>query len=549
MYPLQPLVKLMREQKAFKPGLFDSVANKLAADNKAIPASVYASHPVMYCEYAHAMQNSLGNFREYVEDFENHDHMCGGFIWDYVDQAIRASENMQTNAPPGSWIYGGDFGEGYSSYYFCANGIIGADRVPHPSYYETKQVYANVCASDFNAATQTVTLRNKSAFTPLRAHEIHWYILNNGKTVQQGQFDFAEAAPGEETQAHVPYDLSQIDVAGELILTISFRLRKTQSWAPAGYELRFDQFVLAPWQPPALPVQDTPYLSLQKNKSELVLQSDHIKAMFKKGRLASLDFGDGELIAQGKKLGLRPNFFRALTDNDMGYFNFVPKLARYHYLRIWRICSNTMFARRTKATRISQDRIKVHVNWVPTGETFGTRTTYTIHGSGMIGVQHRARGFLLPMLRVGLRLGLDPRLAQAKWYGRGPHESQLDRKTGQKIRQHEKPVAELEHRYMRPQENGNREDVRSLSLIDETGKGLRIDAATVINFSAGYYSPEKLDDANHLYALMPDDFISLCVDGFQRGVGGDMPGNAVLHPQYKLKPGKYEFGFVMRKAE
>jgi len=549
MYPLRPLVKLMREQKAFKPGLFDSVANKLAADNKAIPKSTYATHPVIYCEYAHAMQNSLGNFREYVQDFEDYDHMCGGFIWDYIDQSIRASEAMQTSAPPGSWLYGGDFDEGYSSYYFCANGIIGADRQPHPSYYETKQVYANVCASSFDAATQTVTLRNKSLFTPLRAYEIHWYMLNNGAPVQQGVFEFAEAAPGKKAQAHVPYDLTQIEAAGELILTISFRLRKTQAWAPAGYELRFDQFGLTPWAPPAL-AQELSSLSLQKNKSELSLQSDHIKAVFQKGRLTSLDFGDGELIAQGKKLGARPNFFRALTDNDMGFTNFVPKVARYHYLRtIWRTCTNTIFARSVKAARLAQDKVKIQVNWAPTGESFGTRTIYTVHGSGAIEVQHRARGLLIPMLRVGLRMGLDARLTNTKWYGRGPHETQLDRKTGQKIRLHEKPTAELEHRYMRPQENGNREDVRTVILSDEQGNGLRIDAQRVINFSAGYFSPEKLDDANHLFELMPDDYITLCVDGFQRGVGGDLPGNAVLHPQYKLKPGKHEFGFTMRKAE
>jgi len=152
------------------------------------------------------------------------------------------------------------------------------------------------------------------------------------------------------------------------------------------------------------------------------------------------------------------------------------------------------------------------------------------------------------MLRVGMRLGLDQRLLQAKWYGRGPHESQRDRKTGQKIRLHDMPVAELEHRYMRPQENGNREDVRSLELYGSDGHGLRIDAEKAINFSALYYTQEKLDDAKHLYELIPDGYVSLCVDGFQRGVGGDLPGSAFLHEPYKLKPGKYAFGFTMRKA-
>jgi len=548
MYPLQGLVEKMRKQQEFKPGLFDTVANKLAADNKAIPKSKYATHPVMYCEFAHAMQNSLGNFKEYVNDFEQYEHMCGGFIWDYVDQAIRASEAMQTDAPAGSWIYGGDFNEGYSSYYFCANGIIGADRAPHPSYYEVKQVYANLCAPAFEAQSQTVTLRNKNLFTPLRAYEIHWYVTQNGAVVQRGVFEFLDAAPGQEIQTQVPYDLSQLSGGGELVLTISFRLRKTMPWAPAGYELRFDQFVLEPWQGPA-PLREACALSLKKAKGVITMQSEHIKVVFRRGRLVSLDFGDGELLAQSphKKAGLRPNLFRALTDNDLGYFNFAPYLSALNPLKSWKQSSNLVFPWRIKTRRIGPSSVKIDVHWAI--ERYVAKVSYIIHGSGEIEVKHRARGFMLPMLRVGVRLELDPRLESARWYGRGPREAYRDRKTGQKIRLHEKPVAELEHRYMRPQENGNREDVRSLELLDSEGHGLRLEAEQAVSFSAGYYSQEKLDRAKHLYELIPDDYITLCVDGFGRGVGGDMPGNAMLHPQYKLKPGKYVYGFTIRKAE
>ena len=548
MYPLQNLVKLMREQKAFKPGLFQNIANRLAADNKAIPASVYATHPVMYCEYAHAMHNSLGNFREYVQDFEDYPHMCGGFIWDYVDQTIRASEKMQTQHPPGTWIYGGDFDEGKSNYYFCNNGIISADRKPHPSYDEVKQVYANVSAVHFHAGAQRVTLRNKSLFTPMSAYEIHWSLSNNGHVAQKGVLDEVDVEPGQDLQVHVPFDLNGITARGELLLTITFKLRNTQPWAPAGFALRHDQFVLHPWQAPALPADDGK-LGCKRARGQWLLQSGKMKTVFTRGRLSSLDFGDGELIVQGKKLGLQPNVFRALTDNDTGFLNLWAWATSLYPLRwLWKANQRSLFAFSTRARRMSDSHVRLTVRWGSLLPIALPRTTYDIHANGQIKVTHQVRGLLMPMLRVGMKLGVVPELARAKWYGRGPNEAYCDRKSGQQIALHDMPVEQLTYHYTRPQENGNREDVRCLCLVDNCGCGLRVDADTVVNFSAGHFSPQKLDKATHIHALEPDAHITLCVDGFSRGVGGDLPGNALLHEPYKLKPRKYVYTFTISKA-
>ena len=553
MYPLEGLVETMRQKKEFKTGLFDNIANALAADNKAIPAKVYEDHPVIYCEYAHAMQNSLGNFREYVEDFYTYEHMCGGFIWDYVDQSIRNSPHLQSrmDIPNGAWLYGGDFGEGKTNAYFCANGIIGADRVPHPSYYETKQCYADVVAESFDANTRAVLLRNRNSFRPLKFYEIGWELSCDGQPRQQGILE-ADAAPGGCVWAFVPYDLERLD-AGEIILTISFRLRRSQVWASAGYEVGFGQFVVTPRSCGAPPSEEGGLeLSLTKQGKNITLQSENIKVQFEHGWLTSLDLGDGELLAAGprKKSGLRPNFFRALTDNDFSFINFVPALTKFHPWRIWKWASKHVWAQRVKIKRLSESCVQVKVLWGHCPSLIARDvTTYTIHASGTIEVGHRARG-LLPMLRVGMRLGLKEEISRVKWYGHGPQESYCDRKTGQKIREYEMDAADLEHRYMRPQENGNRTDVRMLQLTRADGAGLRIEAAgDVFGFSAGAYSQEKLDDAKHLYELLPDGYLSLCVDGFHRGVGGDMPGSAFLHKPYKLNAGKYAYGFVIKKAE
>ena len=569
MYPSEKLVKQLRGQKAVKPGPFDNIANALAADFKPIPAAVYATHPVIYCEYAHAMENSLGNFREYVEDFYTYDHMCGGFIWDYVDQSIRANEKMPLpeGCMPGSWLYGGDFKEGASSYYFCANGIIGADRSLHPSYYEVKQVYANVLAEGFDPEIQRVTVRNRSVFSQLKEYEVQWKLRLDGETVQQGNLEYPDAGPGGCAEAEVPYDLSQVTQAGELILTISFHLRNTRAWAPAGYEMRFDQFILPSSQWKAPVIEPGEVLAIDKKGKTVTVASPNVTAVFERGWLCSLDFGDGELLTGEKRNGLRPNFFRALTDNDIGYLNFAPMFLRaLNPLRLWKAVSRHIWAQRVKVAQPAPDQAQIKVYWNARGRIVSfprNITTYTVHASGAVETAHRVRTFgFLPMLRVGMRCGLRRDLAQVKWYGRGPHESYCDRKTGQQLRLHECAAAELEHRYMRPQENGNRTDVRWVSFTREDGKGLRIDAACggapslrcalakpdSLSFSAGYYSQEKLDDAKHLYDLIADDYITLCIDGRQRGVGGDQPGAACLHAPYKLKPGKYSFGFTMRRA-
>ncbi|MDR2524579.1 MAG: DUF4981 domain-containing protein [Oscillospiraceae bacterium] len=554
MYPTEDLVKKMRQQKEFRPGLFDNVANALAADNKAIPKKNYATHPVLYCEFAHAMENSLGNFREYCEDFEKYPHMCGGFIWDYVDQSIRTQKNGRTR-----WSYGGDFGESRSSYYFCANGIIGADREPHPSYYEVKQCYASLCATDFDPAAQTVRIHNKYSFLNLSGTEVLWRVLCNGEILQTGVCAGIAAAPGGSVTVRIPYAAAEFPVIGEVVLSVGFRLRKTQAWAPEGYELAFSQFLLRGAAPVPAPAPAS--LQMQKLPGGVVLlTSAHVKAAFKRGRLIGLDFGDGELLQTEK--GLRPNYFRAMIDNDMSYANFVPKLLKFWPHRLWRFASKHLLHERHKIRRADENTVDIYRR---DGSWLFARSGVTcrVHGNGRLEFTNKTR-FLpgLPILKSGMRCELRPDFTQVAWYGRGPHESHCDRKTGQKIAIHTLPAAELEHNYMRPQENGNRTDLRWLELRRADGAGLRVEAtggggthpknilddalASALNFSLHPWGQERLDLADHIDELVPDPYFTLNLDGWQRGVGGDMPGCTYLHKPYKLRPGKYVYRFTLR---
>ena len=530
MYPTERIVKKLVNQQAIKESLFDSVANALAADNKAVAAEKFKTKPVIYCEYAHAMENSLGNFREYVEDFENYEHMCGGFIWDYVDQAIRVNKNGVEK-----WLYGGDFNEGASSYYFCANGIIGADREPHPSYYEVKKVYANLKAHSVDLAKGIISIQNKNLFISLDGYSLKWVIDVNGETVAEGLVETLDVAPLSSKVITLPYNFEALSI-GEAVLTLSFVTKQDVPWAKAGYEQTFDQFTIKK-QALSQKILPSGKVEFSQGGDSVELSGKDFAANIKDGALVSLKFSGREMLNSLQPM--TPNFFRPLTDNDRGYLNFVPKFVGLNPLYQWKRTSKHVKAVKTSVKRLSDGEVEVQVKWMAAFAS-GVQTIYTFTADGHVSVRHSAAGILIPVLKIGLRTGIDSKLNNAKWYGRGPHESYCDRLTGARIALHQMSVAELEHKYMRPQENGNRTDVRTLELTDQNGIGIKIEAPAgqTFNFGAGYYSQEMIDEAKHIYALKPDSFITLNLDAAQRGVGGDMPGNAVLHEPYKMHSGK-----------
>ena len=538
MYPVESLVEKLRNQEEFKPALFNIIANALAADEKAIPAEAYKTKPVIYCEYAHAMENSLGNFKEYVDDFENYEHMCGGFIWDYVDQSIRKVENGVEK-----WLYGGDFDEGASSYYFCANGIITADRMPQPSYYEVKKVYSNLEVVDSDCKNGKFIIKNKNLFISTKDYDFEWKLTVNGETVKSGVIAGEIVEPLTQKEFEVPVKLSDYD-DGEVILTVSFVLNTDKPWAEKGFEHNFGQLVLRE-QVAAKRKPANGELKYIKNGNNVRIKGDGFSAEISAGALSSLKYGDTEIIDSNSPL--RPDFFRAPTDNDREYLNFVPMIVGIHPIYQWKRSTAMTVAYSVNAAS-TPSGVEVNVKWTAPFVA-GVSTKYLFSPAGDVTVNHSATGLALPMLKVGMRAGIKSTFDNVEWYGRGPQETYCDRKTGARIAKHAMSVAELEHRYMRPQENGHRTDVRSLSVTDDSGFGIVIESMDVpFGFNLGYYNPEKLDKAKHLYELEKDNFITLCIDGAMRGVGGDMPGCATLHKPYKLKGGKeYSFGFRISK--
>ena len=355
MYPLRPIVEKLRKQEAITATAFDTVANALAADNKKVSAEAYKTKPVMYCEFSHAMENSLGNFQEYVSDFEEYEHMCGGYIWDYVDQSIRVVEDGVEK-----WLYGGDFDEGFSNYYFCANGIIGADRQPHPSYFEVKKVYANIKAHDVDVGRGLISIQNKNLFVSLDDWKMEWTVTVDGKTIQEGVEESLDVAPLTTEKIILPYDLSKLP-AGEALLTVSFVTKTDKPWVKAGYEQTFDQFHLVN-QPKKQIGPAKGKIKVRKTGNTVIINGKAFAAKIKSGALVSLKYGGMETLDDTQPM--KPNFFRPLIDNDRSYLNFVPKIARIHPLYQWDRTSRQLVAASVKVKKLATGQVEVSVKWL-----------------------------------------------------------------------------------------------------------------------------------------------------------------------------------------
>ncbi len=525
MYPTQEKLRALCEQREITVSFFENLTNKLAADNKPVTAEMYRSKPVLLCEFAHCMENSLGNFQEYMDAFDRYDHMCGGFIWDYVDQAIHVRRDGQDR-----WLYGGDFGEGATSGCFCANGIIAADRTVHPAYYEVKKVYQPVSAA-VDWPSGTITIRNKNLFVTLDDYELVWRLMRRERKIDGGTVDITGIRPGESAAYTLPYRYEDLREEEEYILNIDFVRRERCAWAARGEVAMSEQFIRTPRaaeSPPpgavGVPVR------YEKSGRRLTVTAGQTAAVFVGGVLESLSFGAGNILRDG----VRPSFFRAPTDNDIGNFNFAPA---------FRFLSPSLRRQKPgRPTRVKvstvEDSVAVTVCW-RAAFTRGVETRYLFTPDGAVHVFFQATGTGFDFTRAGLMMTLDGSFGQVEYYGRGPEENYSDRCSGSPLGVYHSDIRSLEHRYMRPQENGNRTGVRDLTFRGQRGSVCFASSdPDGFSFSAHQYTDLALHRADHLYELAYGEDTVLHLDAAQSGVGGDLPGVACLHEPYVMRRGR-----------
>ncbi len=478
--------------------------------------------PYLSCEYMHAMGNSVGNMDEYTA-LERYPHYQGGFIWDFIDQAILAKQPDGT----GRLCYGGDFGDRPSDYEFSGNGLVFADRRPTPKAQEVKQLYANV---HLDVTESGVVVRNDNLFTPTDGYVFALRVLADGEPVWQSDRRFD--VPANETASFEiawPVDLYR-DAAKELVLEVSQRLAEPADWAPAGYELSFGQTVIDGAKPTAearKPIDGV----VTVGRWNAGVQGSGREMLFSRtqGGMVSYTFDGREFVLRRPAI----TTFRALTDNDRGAghgFERVQWLGAGRYAR----CVGN------EIDQVDDDTLKAtYVYELATPQRTRVTVAYTADTTGHVNLRvdyPGEEGELPTMPAFGIEWALPAEYSKLRFFGAGPEETYRDRK-------HAKlgiwsTDAFADHApYLMPQETGNHEEVRWAEITDEHGHGLRVSRAAGADpfaMSLQPYSSFMLEEAQHQDELPVPKHMFLRVLAAQMGVGGDDSWMSPVHPQYQI---------------
>ena len=506
--------------------------------------------PLILCEYAHAMGNSTGNFQDYWDAIEAHKSLQGGFIWDWVDQGIRQQDKDGNEF----FAYGGDFGTNMpSDGNFCANGLVSSDRKPHPGYFEVKKVYQNIGFSLKEKESGTIKLTNKFSFQNLQGFLIRWELLSNGNAILNGEKEIDNLEPSQSKNIKL-FGKTNIKSGEEVFLNVYVVNPKKQGLIPANHVYASEQFKLTKRKVNFTKEKGSKIVHLETTKSEFKISSDLFTMTFdrNKGQLISWKISGKEQL----KAPAEVNLWRAPTDNDFG--NGLDKRAR-----VWRNVQDRMLITQANAIKTDEDYCKLTFKFDLKSEdkeitVAKLEQTFIINGNGTTKMTQSIDviGEKLPEIpRFGWNLILTKDYDNLIWYGRGPFENYWDRKTAAFVGLYKSTVSDQYVDYIRPQENGQKTDVRWLELVSNTSK-IKIAGNPTFEFNVhhnlwiDYESPARTDGRQipgmkvinrHVNDIKEKNLTSVQIDYKQMGVGGDTSWGSRTHSQYMLNGSKYAF--------
>jgi len=513
------------------------------------PAS---DRPLILCEYAHAMGNSLGNFTEYWDIIRKYPLLQGGFIWDWVDQGLVKNDEKGSRF----WAYGGDYGPTGtpSSGDFCINGVVFPDRSVKPHTEEMRKVYQHVWFRNFNPVDGSVELFNEHFFSDLSNYQITYSIKTEGKELAQGRLQ-AEAAPQEAVKVAVPGWARYAGRKEQLTVNFTVTQQKEERLIPAGWVVARNQFVVNDYS--ARITGKLKAAGTEETETSVIVSGRRFKAVFDKqtGLLTSYRVDGTEYIENGA--GPRPFFWRAPIDNDYGAR--LPKR-----LSAWREASyRELRAEGLKITRGETTTLTYRYSYPETGAS--NEVTYTLYDNGTLHISNRfdATNSDTEMIpRIGMRMQLTGELVQADYYGRGPWENYADRKSSAFLDRYTSPINEMVTRYVLPQENGHHTDTRWLALTRKSGNGLLFVADDLFEFNVSNYLLETITNGEslnndapagtaprnkHISDYRPSDVVDLFIDHRMQGVGGNNSWGKLPLEEYLIRPGEASatYGFTL----
>lgn len=511
------------------------------------------NRPLIQCEYAHAMGNSVGNLQDYWDVIEKYKSLQGGFIWDWVDQGILT----QSQSGEAYWAYGGDFGSDDvpSDGNFCLNGLVNPDRQVKPHLHEVKKVYQYVGFEAIDLESGTIEITNKYSFINLKSFTLHWEVLENGISVKSGDKPVPSINPYERKKVNLNVSIDKKDDS-EYFLNIYIKTKEEENLIPKEHIVAYKQFSIA--QPKVKPStkskESIPNIVETKKSFEISSPGFVVTISKESGQLTQYKLGENELLLKG----LVPNFWRAPIDNDYG--NDFPIISK-----MWRKAGE-----RTQEVKVVPEKNDSCVQVSSTmmlcdqeGKVIADyKTVYSIFGNGAVIVNNL---FIKidstpEIMRMGMSMQMPREYENMAWYGRGPHESYWDRKTSALVGHYSGLVKDQSWAYLRPQENGNKTDVRWMSLTNNQGKGLMFKGLPLIDVTARHQIMEDLESKGrtdgrqregvkpvnrHTFDVKPRNLTTVNIDYKQMGVGGDTSWGAWTHKKYRLCKNQYSYSFII----
>ena len=499
--------------------------------------------PLIQCEYAHAMGNSQGGFKEYWDMIRKYPKFQGGFIWDFVDQSIRWEGKNGVMI----YAYGNDFNRyDAGDQNFCDNGLISPDRKPNPHMYEVGYYYQSIWTE---LADNGLKVKNEYFFRDLSAYRLTWTVLCDGTPVRSGVVENLDVAP--EATALVPVSIGETCDCGEWLLNVEYSLKNAEGLLPAGHVAARQQIILKEAKPASMELATvtknnvTPAAPVIRDNDAqyIIIDGEDFTIEFNR-RSGYLEgyFIDGVSMLK-EKTAITPNFWRAPTDNDFG----AGLQVRYS---VWK--SPTI---RLENMESKTEGGFAYVTCDYEMEGLGKlKLEYEINNAGAVKITQTMDAIegnvVSDMFRYGMRIVMPKSFDRVRYYGRGPIENYADRKTTTFIGLYSQSVDEQFYPYIRPQENGTKSDIRWWEIMDAAGNGFKITSEAPFSASALHYTMESLDEGKrkqngHSQEVQKADQTDLLIDKAQMGLGCVNSWGALPREEYRLKYGDYKFVFIL----
>lgn len=505
--------------------------------------------PLILCEYTHAMGNSNGGLKEYWDIFYSGTNAQGAFVWDWVDQGIQLDvpNEYRTNTPKAKfYAYGGWWEDKVgvrNDNDFNNNGLVAADRTPHPGLLAIKYVYRNLHASPADLAQGRVKVKNWFFFS--NAGDVAdgvWEVKAGGRTVASGRFPALDIPPGGEKEFALPLPKISAEPGVEYWLNVSFVEKNDTLWASRGHEISWEQMKLPASAPAQAMARRSEALAMEDGADAVALSGPEFNLRFDKreGVITSYRYRGINLLERGP----RPDFWRATTNNDRGAWKNMKAGAATNKLidiYVWKDAGPRWSVSSVKASRVGADSVRIDVAAQLPAVQATTTMSYLVNGSGDVIVEMAFKPgpeALAMMPRFGTELVVAPGLENIQWYGRGPVETMIDR-AFERVGVYSGTVDQQWVEYMRPQENGNKVDVRWVALTNAQGVGLLAVGAQPMSVGARHYEKEEMERAAYTFQLTRHAQTYLNLDLKQMGAGGidSWSPNALPMEQYRIPSG------------